>query len=432
MVKMPHWPKPFGKNFIDLKLERVKVLLDRIGNPEKKLPPVIHVAGTNGKGSTIAFLRTMLNAAGYKVHQYTSPHLIRFNERVILSNNEITDEQLFEVIEECRVHGEDLKLTFFEGTTAAVFLAFSKYPADVVLLETGMGGRLDATNVVKNVMLSIITPISYDHMEFLGNSLFEIANEKAGIIKQNSKCVISWQEKKLLNLLTKICKERKCQSYSWWMDWNFSKMDDGFSFIDLSKEIITNFPMPSLKGIHQIVNASTAIAGIKFINDTFDVNDTHIKQGLLATHWSARMEKIQSGVLFSVLPTGSELWLDGAHNTFGAKMLSATLGTLSPMPTFLINGRTKDRDIEGFLMCFINKVEYVIAVPVESEPLSENPEKIKQIAEKIGFSATTSESLAEAVQKCIELSEGKTIRIIICGSLYLAADVIEANRNNAK
>ena len=426
MVKMPHWPKPFGKNFIDLKLERVKTLLNRVGNPERKLPPVIHVAGTNGKGSTIAFLRTMLNVAGYKVHQYTSPHIIRFNERVIIADKEITDQQLFEVIEECRVCAEDLKLTFFEATTVATFLAFSRYPADIVLLETGLGGRLDATNVVENVILSIITPISYDHMEFLGNSLLEIANEKAGIIKPNSKCVISWQEHEVLNLLIERCKERKCQSYAWQKDWNFAKIDNGFSFVDLSKDEKLHFPMPSLKGIHQIVNASTAIAGIKLISTDFYVNDTHIKQALVKTYWSARMEKIQSGVLFSLLTKECELWLDGAHNTFGAEMLSATLDTLPLMPTFLINGRTKDRDIEGFLMCFIGKVEHVVAIPVEYEPLSENPEKIKQIAEKIGFNATVSNSLTEAVQKCLKLAKGEAIRILICGSLYLAGDVMDA------
>ncbi len=426
MVKMPHWPKPFCKNFIDLKLGGVKTLLSRIGNPERKLPPVIHVAGTNGKGSTIAFLRTILKVAGYKVHQYTSPHLIRFNERIVLADKKITDKQLFEIIEECRTHAEDLKLTFFEATTIATFLAFSKHPADIVLLETGLGGRLDATNVVKNVILSVITPISYDHMEFLGDSLLEIASEKAGIIKPNSKCIISWQEKGVLNFLVRRCKQMGCQNYVWQRDWNFVKIDDGFSFIDLLGGEGVDFPIPSLRGIHQIVNASTAIAAIKVINTDFNVSDTHIKQGLTKTYWAARMQKIQSGTLSSLLPKKCELWLDGAHNTFGAEMLSATLNTLPPMPTFLINGRTKDRDIEGFLMCFIGRVEHMIAVPVEWEPLSENPEKIKQVAEKIGFSATTSESLIEAVQKCLELAKGRTIRILICGSLYLAGDVMEA------
>lgn len=427
MVKMPHWPKPFGKNFIDLKLERVKTLLSRLGNPEKKLPPVIHVAGTNGKGSTIAFLRAMLNAAGYRVHQYTSPHLIRFNERIILANEEITDNQLFEVIEECRVCGDDLKMTFFEATTVATLLAFSKYPADIVLLETGLGGRLDATNVVKDVMLSIITPISYDHMEFLGDSLLEIANEKAGIIKPGSKCVISWQEQKVLKFLMERCKEMRCKSYAWQRNWNFTKVDDGFSFVELSKREKVDFPMPRLNGIHQIVNASTAIAGIKLINGDLKITNAHIKRGLLNTYWPARMQRIQSGKLFSLLPEGCELWLDGAHNTFGAEMLSATLDTLSPMPTFLINGRTKDRDIEGFLICFINRVECVIGIPVECEPLSENPERIKQIAEKVGFNAIACNSLTEAVQKCLELAGVRMIRILICGSLYLAGDVLEAN-----
>jgi dihydrofolate synthase/folylpolyglutamate synthase len=426
MVKMPHWPKPFGRNFIDLKLERVKTLLDRLGNPEKKLPPVIHVAGTNGKGSTIAFLKAILNSAGYKVHQYTSPHLIRFNERIVIANEEITDKQLFETMEECRVHGEGLKLTIFEATTAGAFLAFSKHPADVVLLETGLGGRLDATNVMENILLSIITPISYDHMEFLGDSLLEIAGEKAGIIKNNSRCIISWQESAVLNFMIQKCEQLNCKSYAWQRDWNFSKTQNGFSFLELSSGEEFTFPNPILNGIHQIVNASTAIAAVRLIADKFSVDNNAIKEGLMKAYWPARMQKIQNGTLASLLPKNCEIWLDGAHNTAGAQMIAATLDTLPIMPTFLINGRTRDRDIEGFLMCFLGKVEHVIAVPVEWEPHSENPVKIRLTAEKIGINATLCDSLVEAIEKCAQLSKGRIIRVLICGSLYLAGDVLEA------
>jgi dihydrofolate synthase/folylpolyglutamate synthase len=371
----------------------------------------------------------MFNAAGYKVHQYTSPHLIRFNERMVIADQEIADKQLFEIMEECRAVGEDLKLTIFEATTAGAFLAFSKYPADVVLIETGLGGRLDATNVMENVLLSIITTISYDHIEFLGDSLLEIAGEKAGIIKNNSSCIIGWQESEVLNFFVQRCAQLKCKIYAWQRDWNFTKTNTGFSFCEQLKENGIEFPMPSLVGIHQIVNASNAIAAVKFVGDIFNISNSSIKEGLLKAFWPARMQKIQSGTLTSLLPKSCEIWLDGAHNTSGAQMIAATLDTLTPMPTFLINGRTRDRDMEGFLMCFLGKVEHVFVVPVEWEPNSENPERIKLAAEKIGIASTMCNSLAEAIQKCAQISNGmgRPIRVLICGSLYLAGDVLQAN-----
>ncbi|WP_323733262.1 bifunctional folylpolyglutamate synthase/dihydrofolate synthase [Candidatus Bandiella euplotis] len=412
-----------------MKLDRMYEILRRLENPHKKLPPIIHVAGTNGKGSTIAFLKAIFTAAGYKVHQYTSPHLIRFNERIILANEKISDGQLFGIMEECRVVGDDLNLTFFEATTAAAFLAFSRIKADVMLVETGLGGRLDATNVMENVLLSIITPISYDHMEFLGESLLEIANEKAGIIKNNSTCVISWQESEVLDFLIQKCEKKKTISYAWQRDWNFAKINDGFLFLELLKGEEFNFPMPSLKGIHQIVNASTAIAAVKSISGQFAISNDDIKTGLLKAYWPARMQEIKSGAFISLLPKNSEIWLDGAHNVAGAQMIAATLSTLPPMPTFLINGRSKDRDIIGFLMCFEDKVEHVFAVPIEWEPYSESPKKIEMAAKKLGIKATECDSLTEAMQKCGELSKGRAVRILICGSLYLMGDVLNLMRN---
>jgi dihydrofolate synthase/folylpolyglutamate synthase len=428
MVRMPHWPKQFGANFIDLGLERIKNLLNRLGNPEKNIPPVIHVAGTNGKGSTIAFLKAIFNAAGYSVHQYTSPHLIRFNERIVISNNEITDEQLYEVIEECRLKSEDLNLTFFEATTAAAFLAFSKFSADVVLLETGLGGRYDATNVMENILMSIITPISLDHTEFLGETSLKIATEKAGIIKNNSHSIISWQEKEVLNYLIDECKKIGAKSFACQKDWSFEKTENGFKVIDFSIGEEIDFPMPNLKGIHQIINASTAICATQKLRKFFNITQEHLKQGITSACWPARMQKIQNGTLLSLLPKNSEVWLDGAHNTAGAEMIAATLTTFSKMPTFLINGMTRDRDIEGFLLPFMNVVEYVFAVPVEWEPKSENPNKIKISAEKLGMKSIECISLSEAIDLCAIKSQSKAIRIIICGSLYLAGDV----ENNSK
>jgi dihydrofolate synthase/folylpolyglutamate synthase len=429
MVRMPHWPKQFSTNFIDLGLKRIETLLNRLENPEKNIPPVIHVAGTNGKGSTIAFLKAIFNAAGYSVHQYTSPHLIRFNERIIISNNEISDEQLFEVIEECRLKSEGLNLTFFEATTAAAFLAFSRFSADVVLLETGLGGRYDATNVMENVLMSIITPISLDHTEFLGETSLKIASEKAGIIKTNSPCIISWQEKEVLNYLIDEVKKIGAKSFACQNDWSFEKTENGFKVIDFSIGEEVDFPMPNLKGIHQIINASTAICATKKLNKFFNITHEHLKQGITDAYWPARMQKIQNGALISLLPKNSEVWLDGAHNTVGAEMIAATLTTFSQMPTFLINGMTRDRDIEGFLLPFKNAVEYVFAVPVEWEPKSENPKKIKSAAEKLGMKSYECNSLIEAINLCTAESNGMAIRIVICGSLYLAGDIEKAMKS---
>ncbi|RST62983.1 bifunctional folylpolyglutamate synthase/dihydrofolate synthase [Candidatus Aquarickettsia rohweri] len=423
MVKMPHWPKQFGRDYIDLGLTRIKSLLKKLGNPEKKIPPVIHVAGTNGKGSTIAFLKSILNSAGYKVHQYTSPHLLNFNERIVISDNKITDNQLYEVIEECRFNAKGLDLTFFEATTGAAFLAFSKYHADIVLLETGLGGRYDATNIMENTLMSIITPISYDHMEYLGNNLLDIASEKAGIIKNYSKCIISWQETKVLNYLIDECKKIGSEYIACQKDWNFKKIEQGFQFLDLVNDKIIDFPMPNLIGIHQIINASTAICAARNLNGNFTINFNNLKQGIMSANWPSRMEKVQNGTILSLLPKNSEIWLDGAHNELGAQMIAATIDTFIKMPTFLINGRTRNRDIKGFLLPFKDKVEYVLAVPVEWEPDSENPEKIKNIAHNIGIKSIEFESLKEALQLCNKLSKGNSIRVIICGSLYLTADL---------
>ena len=360
------------------------------------------------------------------MHQYTSPHLIRFNERIVISNNEISDEQLYEVIEECRLKSNGLDLTFFEATTVATFLAFSKFPADIVLLETGLGGRYDATNVMENILMSIITPISLDHTEFLGETLLKIASEKAGIIKKDAPCIIGWQENEVLDYLIKECKKIKSKSIACKNDWGFEKTKNGFKFIDFSIEEEGEFPMPNLIGIHQIINASTAICTTKNLNHLFNITNEHLRKGITNALWPARMQKIQNGTLLSLLPKNSEIWLDGAHNIAGAEMIAATLTTFPKMNTFLINGRTRDRDIEGFLLPFKNIVNYVFAVPVEWEPKSENPNRIKISAEKLGIKSFECSSLMEAIDLCARTSQDQAIRVLICGSLYLAGDVEKA------
>jgi dihydrofolate synthase/folylpolyglutamate synthase len=422
---MPHWPKPFGKNIIDLKLTRVNELLNRLGNPQNHLPPVIHVAGTNGKGSTMAFIDAMCQAASLRVHKYTSPHLLRYNERIQIANKEINDRQLFEILEEVRKHATGINPTFFEATTVAAFLAFARYEADIVLLETGMGGRLDATNVVVNPLLSVITPVALDHMEFLGDDVVSIAQEKAGILKENCACVFSWQETAVMEKLKSIATKLSCRDFSWGAEWNFQVTDNGFIYQGVNQFVL---PKPNLLGAHQILNAATAIAAIENIAQHFHITQEHIKTAISTAKWPARMEKITGGVLPSLLKEEDELWLDGAHNSFGAQMLAATLSTMPEKRTIMINGRTKNRDIKGFLMPFKNIIKEIIAVTVEWEPMSEEPEKINISAKELGFQSFVAENITEAVKSCIKLANEQPVRIIVCGSLYLAGDILAANK----
>lgn len=425
MVYLPHWPIPHGKKSIDLGLDRIKKLLENLGNPDKKLPPVVHVAGTNGKGSTIAFMKACLEESGYKVHRYISPHIRRFNERIYLAGEEISDSYLYEVIEKTRVASGDLQTTFFEGTTAAAFLAFSKVEADILLLETGLGGRLDATNVVEDPLLSVITPVSFDHMEYLGDTIAKIAYEKAGIIKPKSPCVISWQQKEAYDVILKRCEELNSQPIAFGMNWNFERNGEGFNFITPNNSI--TLPKPSLEGMHQYVNAATAVAALKAL-EGFEVSDENIASGLQKTSWPARLEKITSGVLYKKLPKGWELWVDGAHNLNGAEMIAAHVqNNWKDKPTYLINGRTGNRDVAGFLKYFENIVEFVCGVKVVSEPLGELASNIVNGSKAAGIKAFECDDLHHAIETVI--SNGKSEgRILICGSLYLAADVALANR----
>ncbi len=430
MVYMPHWPIPNVKNNIMLGLERVSELLTRLDNPQNKLPPVIHVSGTNGKGSTIAYLKAIFEAAGYRVHRYISPHIVRFNERIMLAGCEISDPQLYAFIEETRLAAEGLHMTFFEATTACALLAFSRVPADVLLLEVGMGGRLDATNVIDSPLLSIITSISYDHMEYLGDTVAKIAYEKAGIIKPGHPCVSSWQMADAMEVITKKCLEANSELFACGRDWNFEVNEEGFIFHNYKDALSLQLPKPSLIGLHQIINASTAAAACtRYLNQHFNIDLNHIKHGLTATTWPARMQKITTGILYEMLPEGFELWVDGAHNTGGAQMISATIANLwKDKPTYLINGRTGDRDIKGYLEYFKGIVEFVCGVRVLSEPKGELAENIATGAKEAGLKAYACDSIKDAVTLILSNAKQPS-RILVTGSLYLAADIQLANSN---
>lgn len=430
MVKMPHWPIPLGNKPIDLDLSRIRTLLNCLGDPHLKLPPVIHVAGTNGKGSTTAFLKSIFKAAGYKVHTYTSPHLVRFNERIGICGTDISDHFLYEVIEECRIAAEkiNLQLTFFEGTTAAAFLAFSKVKADVLILEVGLGGRLDATNVIDNPIMSIITSISFDHMDFLGNSLTTISFEKAGIIKPHCPCVISAQYEQAMNPLIMMSEKNHSPSYVYGYDWAVEPLNQHQFTYKLQGKNYT-LPRPNLNGDHQLINAGNAITTIFSIKD-FHITQEHIAFGLTHTVWPARLQKLIEGNIIKKIPRNWEIWVDGAHNEGGAHVLSVWLDEQEQIPTYMIFGMTKGRDCQKFLSSFTGKIKHIAGVLIEAEPSSYRGEFIRDEAIKSGFSASAHDSIDEALAHIISLEKTKA-RIIVCGSLYLAGDILNQNQGFA-
>jgi len=435
MVSMPHWPHP-NTNIIQRGTCRVQAFLDLLGSPEENLPPVIHISGTNGKGSVLAYLKAILEDAGYTTHRYISPHLIRFNERIELLGDEISDDALFLLAEQCRVIAEqnpNLQYSFFEGITAMAFLAFSQVKADALLLETGMGGELDATNVIENPAISIITTVSHDHTEFLGTTLAEIAHEKAGIIKPNCPCVISWQPEEVLDVLRDCCLSVGAQCFAYGKDWNLEVHNEGNSntlYVYVHKERFGPYKV-GLRGIHQFLNAATAIVSAYILRSNLYQQITHenIKNGVLKAKWPARMELLTSGVLNAMMPNEWELILDGAHNIGGAEMVAASIRGMDKKPLYLIYGRTIQKDptkLGAFLEYFRDIAKMICCVTVKYEPRGEKGAVIHEVIEKLGFRSIVCESLKDAILACVADSD-ISARILICGSLYLAGDVSEAN-----
>jgi dihydrofolate synthase/folylpolyglutamate synthase len=385
-------------------------LLHSLNDPHLHLPPVIHVAGTNGKGSTIAFMRAILEQAGYRVHAYTSPHLQRFNERIVLAGQEIPDDMLERLIDEVTTGNP---ITFFEIATAIAFLAFSRTPADIVLLETGLGGRLDCTNVIPAPLATIITPISHDHMEFLGHSLIEIAQEKAGIIKKGSLCVTAPQEKAARDVLEKAAKQREAAFYPHNDHWE-AKGDDTHMTLKIGADEFT-YPRPALIGDHQVTNAGTAVTCLKSLPN-FKITEHHIAEGLQAAHWPARLECIKSGALYDALPAGWELWYDGGHNEAGALAL-ATQADLwqeaDNKPLHIILGMKRAKDPINFMKHLSPYTKHLsIAAYDDFYTYDELSSLLKN-------TVSCPISRFESAQAYSALHGNKTEgRILICGSLY--------------
>lgn len=429
MIYMPHWPKPLGSRPRDFSLERIRGFLDRLGNPERKIPPVIHIAGTNGKGSTLSFIRYMLQAAGYKVHAYTSPHLVNFNERIVVAGSCIDDNELYNLLEESRAVVANQPITLFEAATITAFLTFSRHEADVTLIEVGMGGRLDATNVIDNPILTIITSIAFDHTEYLGSTLETIAGEKAGIMKPNIPCVIAPQEKTVMSTLEYCAINKKSPVYRGGFEWNCRKQNSKMIFQSAVQSI--EFPLPSLKGDHQIVNAGNAIAACSILSGKygFNVEEEDIVSGLQSTYWPARLEPINKGYLISLLPKDWQLFLDGAHNNDGARVLAEWVKDNFAEGIYVIFGVTRNRSVEEFLKYLKPYIKLLCAVCVKSEPKATNIGLIRKGADNIGINAIECESIGDAISNHILKAPIQDIKtILICGSLFLARDLAMENR----
>lgn len=409
---------------IDLSLDRMHRLLAALGHPERRLPPVVHVAGTNGKGSTVAFLRAMLEAAGYRVHVYTSPHLVRFHERIRLAGRLIDDDRLAALLEECEEANDGAPITFFEVTTAAAFLAFSRVPADVVLLETGLGGRLDATNVVDRPAVTAITRVSYDHRQFLGDTLEAIAGEKAGIFKPDVPAVLAPQpaEEAARTLLSRAAAVGAPVH-----DWRVTPTGAGFRFESAKRRI--DLPPPGLAGVHQFTNAGLALACLDLLPVTVD--DDAVRRGLAAVEWPARLQRLTRGPLAASLPPGWDLWLDGGHNDSAGEVLAAQAEAWAreepARPLLLIYGMLATKEPREFVEPLTPFVTAARTVAIPGEEASLPAEDTAVATRACGITDTAPAAGVADALASLTARVKEPARVLICGSLYLAGTVLADN-----
>ena len=403
---------------IDLTLDRVWRLLKKVGNPQDRLPPVIHVAGTNGKGSTQAMIRAGLEAEGKIVHAYTSPHLARFHERIRLAGELITEAALTEVLDRAyKANGSD-PITYFEITTVAALMAFAETPADYTLLEVGLGGRLDATNVIAKPALTIITPVDLDHQQYLGDTLAEIAGEKAGIIKRGVPCVVGPQLDDGLEVIERVAARNNAPVYAYGQQYHVGTERGRLIYQD--ERGLLDLPLPNLPGPHQIQNAGGAIAALRVLGFGEEACEAAVSRAF----WPARMQHVKSGRLVD-LAKPAELWLDGGHNPHAGRALAETLSALPDRPIHLICGMLNTKDIGGYLRPLGKIAKSLTALSIPGEANTLPAEVTADEARKAGFEATTAASVDEAIT-AITAKDPKA-RILICGSLYLAGHVLREN-----
>jgi len=418
---------------IDLSLGRIARLLDRLGNPQRRLPPVIHVAGTNGKGSTVATLRALFEAGGYRVQAYTSPHLVRFNERIRLSEGLIGDAALEALFAECDQRNGGEPITFFEITTAAAFLAFSRDPAaDLLLLEVGLGGRLDTTNMIETAAVSVITPISYDHMGFLGDTLPKIAFEKAGILRGGVPAAIGPQEPEAMAVIraqgarvgTPLILPGTGDDET---SWHCAVGGDGMMVRHGGRMLA--LPHPALAGVHQLQNAAVAIVAALRLSQR-PIAAAALAEGLRRVVWPARLQRLNAGPLRDLLPPGAELWLDGAHNPGGTAALAATLrgwAARDGKPLYLVMGVMGTKDAAGTVAPLAGLSRRFLAVAIPGEANGLPADALAETARAAGLPARSMPSVAEAL-RAIAAEAPSNARAVICGSLYLAGTVLAENK----
>lgn len=410
---------------IDLSLDRLQRLLERLGQPHRHLPPVVHVAGTNGKGSVIAYMRAALMAAGHTVHVYTSPHLVRFHERVEIAGQVIEEDRLMTLLEECEAANRNEPITFFEITTAAAYLAFAREPADIVLLETGLGGRLDATNVIDKPLVSVITPVSLDHQQFLGTTLAAIAGEKAGIIKSGVPVVIAPQDDEAMGVLVDRATELGAPTIVAGLDFTFVEGTDDRFEVTRPGGSRTVLPAPALAGHHQLANAATAVVALGLTGHLAPDNRA-LAAGMLQVRWPARLQRLESGCLVDRLGGGKELWLDGGHNPAAGAILGDMARAWRDRPLDVIVGMMNTKDPAGFIRPLAPYIRRAVAVSIPGEQNTLDAAATRAVLEEEGVAATVAADIRRAISDLAD-PLGERSRILICGSLYLAGRVLGAN-----
>lgn len=405
---------------IDLSLDRMRAALALLGDPHRRLPPVVHVAGTNGKGSTVAFVRAMVEAAGARAHVYTSPHLVRINERWRVAGALIDDDRLLSLALRVRAVAEVAPVTIFEAETLVAFLAFAETPADWTLLEVGLGGTLDATNVVEAPAVTIITPVDMDHREFLGDTLAAIAGEKAGILKPGVACVVGAQQDEALDVIERRAAGLSAPLRVMGRDWHVG-VEDGRLTVE-TRDRLLDLPAPALPGRHQFDNAAVAAMATLHMG----LHEDAIAAGVAKARWPARLQRLRTGVCARLAAEKAcELWLDGGHNPHGAQAAAAHMAALSARdgkPLGLVCGMMGTKDANGFFSAFAPLAPRVVCVPVRSATGGMDPAALAAVARDHGLSAGVAEDPAAGVARLVEAIPGG--RALVCGSLYLAGDVL--------
>ncbi len=415
---------------IELSLGRLERLLARLGNPHTRLPPVFHVAGTNGKGSTCAFLRAGLEASGRRVHVYTSPHLIRFNERIRVAGHIISDEMLAELLREILARNAGQPITFFELTTALAFLAFARTPADAAIIEVGMGGRMDATNVIADPLVTGIAQLGLDHQQWLGPTILDIAREKAGIAKRGVPMVLSRYSKPVTARIAEVAGVAGAPMRVRGSDWDAAVYDGAFHFGDAAGRL--SLPLPRLAGAHQTDNAGLAIAMLRS-QSRLPVSESALRAGMGWAEWPARLQRLEPGPLTRLLPPDSALWIDGGHNPAAGRALADSLSPafVGGRPLHLVIGMLAQKDSQGFLKAFTGRDVSVQTVPIPDHA-HHDAEKLASDAAACGLSARAASGVVAALQAIAGRADpAQAPLVLIIGSLHLAGHALALNEQSA-